>query len=261
MQYDKMLQYTPYLTEHRWNNIYVYVGNTSNNELKQLPNYYGYNSKVISGNKGLNSVMKKQNNHLIVIYDDLNNPFYNNVSAGYWWLGTDNESEYKSVCIWAFTNWVTIKSNKNINNHLNKLLYKTPILFGNTLKSVKEKLGEPDTLLKQIKYSKEYWRLKYNGLQIEGYNNLSDFYHDKSQLEKITKIILTSPKFTNDLPFNVGENIVKVKNYLSDKFIVSQNDSEIVYEKQREDFLNYIKNKFKVTFKNGEIEKMEWMYQ
>lgn len=256
-QYEKILKYTPYLTEHWWDDIYVLIEDSSINNKVSLPDYGLYHPLIIFD---LDSIRESQNNHLLIIQNIFYNPFYNKVNTGYWWLGTDAVSNYKATYIWCFFDWVCIQSDKDIKNHLNKILYKTPVIFGNTPKNIEAKFGKPNKSIHKTIDDKDIKLLTYNGLQVEGWTNLSRFYHDESTLFQITKISVTNSEFTKDLPFQIGGNISKAIEFLEDKFITSKNDSILVFEKQRDDFGGYEKHKFIIRFKNVVIKEFEWIY-
>lgn len=256
-QYEKILKYTPYLIEHWWDDIYVLIENSSMNGKVALPEYGLYHPIIIYD---LDSVRNSQNNHLLIIDNIFYNPFYNKVNTGYWWLGTDAVSDYKATYIWCFFDWICINSDIDIKNHINKILYKTPIIFGNTPNNIETKFGKPNKRIKKTIYDKEIELLVYDGLQIEGWTNLSGFYHDESILFQITKISVTNSGLTRDLPFQIGGNISKAIEFLEDKFIVSKNDSILIFEKPRDDFDGYENHKFIIRFKDGVIKEFEWIY-
>ena len=223
-----------------------------------LPDYYQYHPIIVNKYDGLDSI--RYNTHLLVIQNESYNPLYDKVNSGYWWLGTDAVSNFEETYLWCFIDWIKIKSDKNINNHFNEILYKTSVIFGNNPENVQNKFGKADSIIKKQIYDKEFVLLHYNGLQVEGFNNLSDFYHDESFLYKLYKIIVTKPKYGENLPFNIGDNINKAKNYIHSRYLKSENDSTIVFEKQRDDFGGYENHKFIIKFKDNIIKEFEWQY-
>jgi hypothetical protein len=256
-QYEKILKYTPYLTEQWWNDIYVLIEDSSISNKISLPDYGRYHPLIISD---LDSFHLSDNNHLLIIQNVFYNPFFNKVNVGYWWLGTDAVSDYYETYIWIFFDWLCIHSDKNIKNRLNEILYKTPIIFGNSLGSIEARFGNPIDSINKIINDKEIKLLIYDGLQVEGWNNMSDFYHDESSLFQLTKISVTDSEFTKDLPFQIGENINKATEFLGSKFLTSKNDSTLVFEKKRDDFNGYENHKFIIKFNNEIIEEFEWIY-
>ncbi len=260
LQFEKIVEYTPYLTEHWGKNIYVFLEGTPGNKEIHLDDYSQYHPIIIFGNYIPDSVRKSANNHLLVIKDAFNNPFYNDVKSSYFWTVRSGTSSFHTVYIWFFTHWLIFNTDRDIKNHLNEILYKPAVILGNNLWNIEEKFGRPVVWSKRNINGFFTWHMEYDGLIIEGYDYFLRYSGGYIELSKIGKIIVTNPKYTTSLPFNIGDNVSKAEKYISNRFILTRSDTEIVYAKTRDDFKSYELHRLSIRFKGDKIQEIGWKY-